>query len=55
MKRAQASLEYFILLAIIGAITILAFTNFLTPIREALQGKTGQDGYFQKAAKAITN
>jgi len=47
----QASLEYFILFAIIAVLTILSFSSFFPKVKEAIQGK---DGFFQKAATAIT-
>jgi putative endonuclease len=64
----QASLEYFILFAIIAGITILSFSTFLPKVWESIQGvkqvqnsngtshleKAADDGYFQKAANAIT-
>ena len=50
----QASLEYFILFAVIACLTILSFSSFLPKVREAIQGSSSKDGFFQKAAKGIT-
>lgn len=43
----QASLEYFILLAMIAGLTLLSFSNFHNNIKKILQGK---NGFFQRAA-----
>jgi len=50
----QASLEYFILFAIIAVLTILSFSSFLPKVKEAIQGTSSKEGFFQKAAKGIT-
>ena len=50
----QASLEYFILFAIIACLTILSFSSFLPKVKEAIQGTSSKEGFFQKAAKGIT-
>jgi uncharacterized protein (UPF0333 family) len=52
-NKAQASLEYFILLAIIALMSILSFTNFHREITSAAQGEVDgkgnmvKDGLFQ--------
>ena len=50
----QASLEYFILFAIIACLTILSFSSFLPKVKEAIQGTSSKEGFFQKAATQIT-
>jgi len=54
LKSGQASMEYFILFATIGAIVFLGLStdkgSFLSKVRDAMQGDTG---FFQKAAKNI--
>lgn len=54
-KRAQASLEYFILFAIIAVLTILSFVSspvtILTKVQAALQGESG---LFQRTAERLT-
>lgn len=47
---AQASLEYFILLAIIAILTILSFSTFFLEFKGSAQGK---NGFFCKAAERI--
>lgn len=54
LKTGQASLEYFILFAIIAVITILSFSTFLPKVKEAIQGSDNKAGFFQKAATQIT-
>jgi competence protein ComGC len=44
--KAQATLEYFIIFALIALLTILSLTNFHKDVRSALQGK---GGFFQVA------
>jgi hypothetical protein len=51
---AQASVEYFILFAIIAVLTILSFSSFLPKVKEAIQGSEQKEGFFQKAATEIT-
>ena len=53
-RKAQASLEYFILFAIIAVLTILSFSSFLPKVKEAIQGSETKEGFFQKAATQIT-
>lgn len=53
-QAAQASLEYFILFAIIAVLTILSFSSFLPKVKESIMGSAQKDGFFQKAAKQIT-
>ncbi|MDD2679211.1 MAG: hypothetical protein PHO03_00195 [Candidatus Omnitrophica bacterium] len=52
--KGQASLEYFIIFAIIAVLTILSFSTFLPKVKEAIQGSSAKTGFFQKAATAIT-
>ena len=54
LKKGQASLEYFIIFAIIAVLTILSFSTFLPKVKEAIQGSNTTEGVFQKAATAIT-
>lgn len=57
LKIGQASLEYFIVFAIVAVITILSFSSFLPEVRKAILGAnntTAGEGLFQKAAKNIT-
>ena len=49
-NRAQAALEYFIILTIIALITLASFSTFLTSVRNAV---VGSSGFFQKAATAM--
>jgi hypothetical protein len=53
--KAQSSVEYFILFAIIAVITILSFSSFLPKVKETIQGSSTKQGFFQKAATEITN
>jgi len=53
-QAAQASLEYFILFALIAVLTILSFSSFLPKVKEAIQGSSQKEGFFQKAATEIT-
>jgi len=50
----QASLEYFILLAVIVAITILAGNTFIANLSATIQGTSTTKGVFQRAAERIT-
>lgn len=54
-RKAQSSVEYFILFAIIAVLTILSFSSFLPKVKETIQGSATKQGFFQKAAVAITN
>jgi Flp pilus assembly pilin Flp len=54
LKKAQAAVEYFIIFAIIAVLTILSFSTFLPKVKEALQGSSAKEGFFQKAATRIT-
>jgi len=49
----QASLEYFILLAVIVAITILAGNTFLANLSATIQGTSTTKGVFQRAVDRI--
>lgn len=48
-KKAQASLEYFIIFSIVALLTILSFTDFLPRVQAALQGTSNKPGVFQRA------
>lgn len=48
-KNGQASLEYFILLAVIGVLTLIIGSSFLTQTRESGQG------LFSRAVGRILN
>lgn len=52
LKTGQATLEYFILLALVAGITLVSVNTFLPKLRETLQG-TGQGGYSKKVADRI--
>lgn len=54
LKLGQASLEYFILLAVIVAITILAGNTFLANLSATIQGTSTTTGVFQRAVERIT-
>lgn len=51
LKKGQAALEYFIIFTIIAVLTILSFSTFLPKVKEAIQGS---GGFFQNAARQIT-
>jgi Flp pilus assembly pilin Flp len=54
LKKGQAALEYFIIFAIIAVLTILSFSTFLPKVKEAIQGSDTKKGFFQNAARQIT-
>ena len=55
LKNGQATLEYFILFAVVTAIVIAALASdgsFLSSVKNKMQG---EGGFFQKAAQRIIN
>jgi len=51
-RRGQASVEYFLLLAAIGVLTVISTQRLWPDIREALQGS---GGFFVRTADRLTN
>lgn len=53
LKLGQASLEYFILFAVIAILTILSFASFFPNLQATIQGTSTTTGFFQRAAERI--
>ena len=59
MKKAQASLEYFIIFSAIVGLTLLSTSTFFTKAKETLLGKGDgngtlvEKGFFQKAVDRL--
>jgi len=48
--KAQAALEYFIILTVIALLTLVSISTFLPTVRDAI---VGPSGFFQKAVGAM--
>jgi len=57
IRKAQSSVEYLVLFAIIATLTLLSVTRLLPALRETLgqneKGEVVSGGFFDKALKAM--
>ncbi len=51
LEKGQASLEYFILFAVIAILTLVSLSTFYPQVKNIIQG---EQGFFQRAAGRIS-